>query len=83
MAAGCREVGFEVFYVNWLDFDGQQFSRMFFSNNNEFVTPLSLNSFELIFVYKVRLPVSFFSRFFSFPVFFFAIYGAHRQPYNQ
>ena len=47
-------LGHDVFFVNWDDLHDRQFIRMFRYNHKEFVTPLSLESFDLIFVYKME-----------------------------
>ncbi len=47
-------LGHNVFFVNWDDLHDREFTRMFHYNRKGFVTPLSLESFDLIFVYKME-----------------------------
>lgn len=44
----------DVFFVNWDDLQHREFTRMFNYKQKGFVTPLSLDSFDLIFVYKME-----------------------------
>ncbi len=53
-SAGLRALGHEVFFVNWDDLDGREFSRMFHDNAKRFITPLSPADADLIFVYKME-----------------------------
>jgi glutathione synthase/RimK-type ligase-like ATP-grasp enzyme len=54
MAQGMSQLGHDVFFVNWADFDGQEFTRMFNYNRRGFVRPLELADFALAFVYKME-----------------------------
>jgi glutathione synthase/RimK-type ligase-like ATP-grasp enzyme len=49
-----QALGHEVFFANWDDLEGHQFSRMFHDNAKRFITPLPLSSADLIFVYKME-----------------------------
>lgn len=49
-----QALGHEVFFANWDDLDGQEFTRMFHDNAKRFITPLPLTSADLIFVYKME-----------------------------
>lgn len=53
-AAGLKELGHSVFFVNWKDLDGDKFTRMFDYNNSKFCDCLALNEFSLAFVYKME-----------------------------
>ncbi|HNB21473.1 MAG TPA: hypothetical protein PKZ32_03605 [Candidatus Melainabacteria bacterium] len=61
-AAGLRELGHNVYFVNWRDLDLEsepdatkvQFTRMFDYRNSCFVKPLALSDFSLVFVYKME-----------------------------
>jgi glutathione synthase/RimK-type ligase-like ATP-grasp enzyme len=49
-----QALGHEVFFANWDDLDGREFTRMFHDNEKKFVAPLPLASADLIFVYKME-----------------------------
>lgn len=49
-----QALGHDVFFVNWDDLDGREFSRMFHDNARRFITPLAPSSADLIFVYKME-----------------------------
>lgn len=51
---GLQALGHDVFFANWDDFDGRQFSRMFHDNARTFVAPLAPSDADLIFVYKME-----------------------------
>ena len=61
-AAGLKELGHKVYFVNWRDLDLEnepdpkkvQFNRMFDYQNSCFVKPLALSDFALVFVYKME-----------------------------
>jgi glutathione synthase/RimK-type ligase-like ATP-grasp enzyme len=61
-AAGLREIGHDVYFVNWRDLDLEnepdpakvQFNRMFDYQQSRFVKPLALSEFALAFVYKME-----------------------------
>jgi glutathione synthase/RimK-type ligase-like ATP-grasp enzyme len=53
-SAELQALGHEVFFANWDDLDGREFSRMFHDNARKFITPPSLSSMDLIFVYKME-----------------------------
>src|SRR5688572_29480261 len=40
-AAGLNVLGHDVYFVNWKDFDGRGFKRMFHDGEKRFVAPLS------------------------------------------
>ena len=49
-----QALGHEVFFANWDDFDGREFTRLFHDNAKKFITPLPLSGADLIFVYKME-----------------------------
>ena len=59
-----QALGHEVFFANWDDLDGREFSRMFHDNARAFVSPLAPSDADLIFVYKME------GFYFNLPEFF-------------
>jgi glutathione synthase/RimK-type ligase-like ATP-grasp enzyme len=53
-ANGLKELGHDVYFVNWKDLNGQSFTRLFHDNAKSFVEPLPVGSFDLAFVYKME-----------------------------
>lgn len=53
-AESLKQLGHEVYFVNWLDLRGKQFTRMFSYNTATYVTPVLLQHFDLFFVYKME-----------------------------
>lgn len=49
-----QALGHEVFFANWDDLRGREFSRMFHDNAKRFITPPALSEMDLIFVYKME-----------------------------
>ena len=49
-----KELGHDVYFVNWDDLRGGEFARMFHDNAKRFVSPLPLSGVDLIFVYKME-----------------------------
>ena len=49
-----QALGHEVFFANWDDLDGREFTRMFHDNGKKFIEPLPLAEADLIFVYKME-----------------------------
>ncbi|HEX8423675.1 MAG TPA: hypothetical protein VF634_09705 [Pyrinomonadaceae bacterium] len=49
-----QALGHEVFFANWDDLDGREFTRMFHDNAKKFVAPPPLTDADLIFVYKME-----------------------------
>lgn len=49
-----QSLGHEVFFANWDDLSGREFTRMFHDNEKKFVAPLPLNDADLVFVYKME-----------------------------
>lgn len=49
-----QALGHEVFFANWDDLEGREFTRMFHDNAKKFVEPLPLAQADLIFVYKME-----------------------------
>jgi len=49
-----QALGHDVFFANWDDLDGDEFSRMFHDNAKRFITPLAPSEADLIFVYKME-----------------------------
>ena len=47
-------LGYQVYFVNWLDLNGGEFERMFSFSASEFVAPVPLREMDLIFVYKME-----------------------------
>lgn len=46
--------GHDVFFANWDDLSGQEFTRMFHDNEKRFIKPVPLAQMDLIFVYKME-----------------------------
>lgn len=67
-----KALGHDVFFVNWADLKGRQFTRMFHDNEGSFVRPLALEEMDLIFVYKME------GFYFDLPR-FFAMVGTFEQ----
>jgi glutathione synthase/RimK-type ligase-like ATP-grasp enzyme len=53
-ADALKELGHDVYFVNWDDLDGDAFTRMFHDNAKAFVSPLPLSRMDLAFVYKME-----------------------------
>lgn len=53
-SAALQALGHEVFFANWDDLDGREFTRLFHDNEKKFITPLPLDELDLIFVYKME-----------------------------
>ncbi|HEY9784579.1 MAG TPA: hypothetical protein V6D17_04190 [Candidatus Obscuribacterales bacterium] len=54
-ARGLASLGSEVYFVNWQDFDGHQFARMFHHNGRRFLSPpMPLEEMDLIWVYQME-----------------------------
>lgn len=53
-ANALRSLGHQVFFANWDDLSGEEFTRMFHDNEKRFIKPLPLGSMDLIFVYKME-----------------------------
>jgi glutathione synthase/RimK-type ligase-like ATP-grasp enzyme len=49
-----KELGHDVYFVNWDDLRGSAFTRMFHDNAKGFVSPLPLARMDLTFVYKME-----------------------------
>ena len=49
-----QALGHEVFFANWDDLLGREFTRMFHDNAKEFIKPPPLSTMDLIFVYKME-----------------------------
>jgi glutathione synthase/RimK-type ligase-like ATP-grasp enzyme len=49
-----KALGHDVFFANWDDLPGREFTRMFHDNEKRFITPVPLTQMELIFVYKME-----------------------------
>ncbi len=49
-----KALGHDVFFANWDDLSGQEFTRMFHDNEKRFITPVPLAQMDLIFVYKME-----------------------------
>jgi glutathione synthase/RimK-type ligase-like ATP-grasp enzyme len=49
-----QALGHEVFFANWDDLEGREFTRMFHDNEKRFVSPLPLKDADLAFVYKME-----------------------------
>lgn len=62
---GLQSLGHEVYFVNWSDFKNGEFERMFEDNNSKFVSPLPVDSMDLIFVYKMEGFLRNLSRFYD------------------
>lgn len=53
-AAGLQELGHQVYFVNWRDLLDDRFERIFSYHAGQFVAPMSLTQFDLVFVYKME-----------------------------
>lgn len=53
-AESLKTLGYEVYFVNWMDLNGREFERMFSFNSSEFVSPVPVRDMDLIFVYKME-----------------------------
>jgi glutathione synthase/RimK-type ligase-like ATP-grasp enzyme len=53
-AQSLKDIGHQIYFVNWKDLEANEFQRMFDYNNSEFVRPVLINKFDLIFVYKME-----------------------------
>lgn len=53
-AKSLKEIGHQIHFVNWKDLEATEFRRMFDYNNSEFVRPVPIDNFDLIFVYKME-----------------------------
>src|SRR3982751_5301974 len=53
-ANGLKALGHDIFFVNWDDLCGEEFTRMFHDNEKRFIQPFALGSMDLIFVYKME-----------------------------
>lgn len=53
-SSALQALGHEVFFVNWDDLNGREFTRMFHDNAKRFVEPLPLADADLLFVYKME-----------------------------
>ncbi len=53
-AQSLKDIGHQIYFVNWKDLESNEFRRMFDFNNSEFVTPVPIDNFDLIFVYKME-----------------------------
>jgi glutathione synthase/RimK-type ligase-like ATP-grasp enzyme len=55
-ANGLKNLGHEVYFVNWRDLDlfHARFTRMFNDNEKRFVEPLAIEAFDLVLVYKME-----------------------------
>lgn len=51
---GLQSLRHNVFFANWDDLRGHDFSRMFHDNEKKFIQPLPLTAMDLIFVYKME-----------------------------
>lgn len=49
-----KALGHDVFFTNWDDLSGKEFTRMFHDNEKRFITPVPLKQMDLIFVYKME-----------------------------
>lgn len=49
-----KALGHDVFFANWDDLSGQEFTRMFHDNEKRFIKPVPLTQMDLIFVYKME-----------------------------
>jgi len=68
-----KELGHDVYFVNWDDLRGDAFARMFHDNAKRFVRPLALSRMDLAFVYKME------GFYFDLPRFFrmVEVFAAH------
>ena len=53
-AEALEALGHDVFYVNWLDFDGEGYTRMYHRNARRFVPPVALHAVDLAWVYQME-----------------------------
>lgn len=53
-AQSLKELGHQIYFVNWMDLGINEFERMFSYNNSEFVRPINLRDMDMIFVYKME-----------------------------
>lgn len=53
-AQSLKELGHQVYFVNWMDLGVVEFERMFNYNDTKFVRPLQIRDMDLIFVYKME-----------------------------
>ncbi len=53
-AAGLQALGHAVYFVNWTDLDGRQFSRMYHANAGRFIEPVALEAMDLIWIYQME-----------------------------
>jgi glutathione synthase/RimK-type ligase-like ATP-grasp enzyme len=60
-----KALGHDVFFANWDDLSGQEFTRMFHDNEKRFIKPVPLAQMDLIFVYKMEGFYFNLQRFFS------------------
>ena len=49
-----KALGHDVFFSNWDDLSGKEFTRMFHDNEKRFTAPVPLGQMDLIFVYKME-----------------------------
>lgn len=49
-----KELGHQVYFVNWNDFQDESFKRIFSYNKSEFVQPIAHSDFRFAFVYKME-----------------------------
>ena len=49
-----KETGHDVYFVNWDDLRGVEFTRMFHDNAKAFVSPLPISRMDLTFIYKME-----------------------------
>lgn len=49
-----KQLGHQVYFVNWNDFEDTQFNRIFSYNRSEFVPPIPHSQFALAFIYKME-----------------------------
>jgi glutathione synthase/RimK-type ligase-like ATP-grasp enzyme len=51
---GLKALGHDLFFANWDDLAGREFTRMFYDNEKRFIVPLPLTRMDLILVYKME-----------------------------
>jgi glutathione synthase/RimK-type ligase-like ATP-grasp enzyme len=51
---GLQALGHDVFFANWDDLRGSEFTRMFHDNAKRFTAPVPLKQMDLIFIYKME-----------------------------
>jgi glutathione synthase/RimK-type ligase-like ATP-grasp enzyme len=49
-----QALGHDLFFANWDDLSGREFTRMFHDNEKRFIKPAPLTQMDLIFVYKME-----------------------------